>query len=64
MGLLKKLGIVVLLYVIIGFVVNFMYWGYFSLPVGVDEIVNTIRILFLPINIIFIFLFPQTIILI
>ncbi len=61
MGLLKKLGIVVLLYVILGFVLNFMYWGYFPLPDVVDDIVNILRIIFLPINIIFIDLFPQTI---
>ncbi|MHA2179511.1 MAG: hypothetical protein ACXAAO_15095 [Candidatus Thorarchaeota archaeon] len=61
MGLAKKLGIVVLLYVIFGFVLNFMYWGYFPLPGVVEDIVNSLRIIFLPINIIFIYLFPQTI---
>jgi hypothetical protein len=61
LGLAKKLGIVVLLYVIFGFVLNFMYWGYFPLPGVVEDIVNSLRIIFLPINIIFIYLFPQTI---
>jgi hypothetical protein len=54
MGLLKKLGIIVLIYVIAGFIFSAMiHLGYLPTPGGLEGPLNLLYIIFEPISLIY-----------
>jgi hypothetical protein len=57
MGLAKKLGIVVLLYMILGFVWSIMmHFGYLPAPGGLSGPLNILYLIFQPITFVYFFI--------